>query len=36
VPQRLDPKEREALEKFAEATAHHDARKEFHTKAKQR
>jgi molecular chaperone DnaJ len=36
VPQRLDAKEREALEKFAEATAHHDAREEFHMKAKQR
>jgi molecular chaperone DnaJ len=36
VPQRLDAKEREALEKFAEVTAHHDAREEFQTKARQR
>ena len=36
VPQRLDAKEREALEKFAEVTAHHDAREEFQRKARQR
>jgi len=35
VPQRLDPKEREALEHFAEATSHHDAREEFQRKARQ-
>jgi molecular chaperone DnaJ len=36
VPQRLDANEREALEKFAQATAHHDAREEFQMKARQR
>lgn len=35
VPQRLDNKEREALERFAEATAHHDVREEFQRKARQ-
>jgi molecular chaperone DnaJ len=36
VPQRLDAKERAALEKFAEVTAHHDAREEFQMQARQR
>jgi len=36
VPQRLDAKEREALEKFAEATSHHDAREEFRERARAR
>lgn len=35
VPQRLDAKEREALQKFAEVTAHHDAREDFQRKARQ-
>ena len=35
VPQRLEANEKEALEKFAEATAHHDARAEFQRKARQ-
>ena len=36
VPQRLDAKEREVLEQFAEITSHHDAREEFQLKARQR
>lgn len=36
VPQRLDTKEREALQHFAAVTSHHDPREEFHQKAKQR
>lgn len=36
VPQRLDAKEREALQQFAEITAHHDAREDFLRKARQR
>ncbi len=34
VPQRLDAKEREALEKFAQTTSHHDVREEFREKAR--
>ncbi|HUW77917.1 MAG TPA: DnaJ C-terminal domain-containing protein [Candidatus Nanopelagicaceae bacterium] len=36
VPQRLEAKERDALEMYAKETSHHDARKEFLAKAKQR